>query len=41
MPNAAFVALEGLHHAEAMIRSDLVLPHVRTFLERVEAADHA
>src|SRR3954471_8001202 len=28
MPNATVVALDGLDHAQAMRRSDLVLPHV-------------
>ena len=32
MPNAAFVSLPGLNHAETFIRSDLVLPHVTEFL---------
>jgi len=32
MPNATFISLPGLNHAEAFIRSDLVLPHVKGFL---------
>jgi pimeloyl-ACP methyl ester carboxylesterase len=35
MPNATVVALEGLNHAQAMRRSDLVLPHVVAFLGQV------
>jgi pimeloyl-ACP methyl ester carboxylesterase len=35
MPDASFVALEGLDHGDAYTRSDLVLPHVKPFLERV------
>jgi hypothetical protein len=32
MPNAAFVALNGLDHAAAFGRSDLVLPRALAFL---------
>jgi pimeloyl-ACP methyl ester carboxylesterase len=35
MQNARFISLEGLTHRDAMERSDLVLPHVRPFLESV------
>jgi pimeloyl-ACP methyl ester carboxylesterase len=35
MPNATVVALAGLNHAQAIRRSDLVLPHVVAFLDRV------
>jgi pimeloyl-ACP methyl ester carboxylesterase len=35
MPNATVVALEGLNHAQAIRRSDLVLPHVEAFLDRI------
>jgi pimeloyl-ACP methyl ester carboxylesterase len=35
LPNAAFVALDGLDHAQAMNRADLVLPHALAFLENV------
>jgi pimeloyl-ACP methyl ester carboxylesterase len=35
MPNAMFVSLEGLNHAQAFRRSDLILPHVRTFLQQL------
>jgi pimeloyl-ACP methyl ester carboxylesterase len=35
MPNATVVTLEGLNHAQAMRRSDLILPHVEAFLDRV------
>ena len=38
LPNATFVPLDGLDHAGAFGRSDLVLPHVRAFLTRVAAA---
>ena len=38
MPNAAFVAVEGPDHAQAFERSDLVLPHVRGFLDRANRA---
>jgi pimeloyl-ACP methyl ester carboxylesterase len=30
--NAQFVSLDGLGHVQAMVRSDLVLPHVQPFL---------
>jgi pimeloyl-ACP methyl ester carboxylesterase len=35
MPNARFVSIDGLDHLQAFFRSDLVLPHVRAFLEEV------
>ena len=35
IPDAQVIALEGLDHAQAFRRSDLVLPHVRSFLGRV------
>jgi pimeloyl-ACP methyl ester carboxylesterase len=35
MPDAAVVTLEGLNHSQAFRRSELVLPHVRAFLNRV------
>lgn len=35
MPNATVVVLEGLNHSQAIRRSDLVLPHVEAFLDRV------
>jgi pimeloyl-ACP methyl ester carboxylesterase len=38
MPNATVVALEGLSHSQAIRRSDLVLPHVVAFLDRVTRA---
>lgn len=34
MPNATFVALEGLDHAAAINRSELILPHIIAFLDR-------
>lgn len=36
LPNARFVRLNGLNHAQAFRRSDLVLPHVIRFLDTVE-----
>jgi pimeloyl-ACP methyl ester carboxylesterase len=36
MPNARFVALEGLDHAAAINQSAVILPHVRTFLSEVQ-----
>ena len=33
LPNATFVALDGLDHAQAMNRADMVLPHALAFLE--------
>jgi pimeloyl-ACP methyl ester carboxylesterase len=33
LPNASFVALDGLDHAQAMNRADLVLPHALAFLK--------
>jgi pimeloyl-ACP methyl ester carboxylesterase len=35
IPQVTFISLPGLTHAEAFIRSDLVLPEVRTVLEAV------
>ncbi len=35
MPNVAWVSLPGLDHTLAMERSDLVLPHVQKFLEKI------
>ena len=37
MPNAAFVALQGLDHAQTFDRSDLVLPPVRAFFAKLAA----
>ena len=36
IPQVTFISLPGLTHAEAFIRSDLVLPHVRQFLAQIE-----
>ena len=36
MPHATFVALAGLDHAQAIARTDVVLPHVLGFLARAE-----
>jgi hypothetical protein len=35
MPNVTFFSLPGLGHADALFRSDLVLPHVMEFLATV------
>ncbi|SRR5712691_539251 len=35
MPNATFVSLPDLNHAQANMRSDLVLPHITQFLQQV------
>ncbi|MGH2369447.1 MAG: alpha/beta fold hydrolase [Chloroflexota bacterium] len=37
LPNASFVALAGLDHAQAINRADLVLPHVLAFLAGASA----
>jgi pimeloyl-ACP methyl ester carboxylesterase len=37
MPHVTFVSLQGLNHAQAYIRSELVLPHILPFLHRVGA----
>jgi hypothetical protein len=39
MPNAQFFALSGLGHAEALFRSELVLPRVVDFLRSVAARE--
>jgi pimeloyl-ACP methyl ester carboxylesterase len=36
MPNARFVALEGANHMQAFSQSELVLPHIRSFLASVD-----
>ena len=38
MPDAAFVALGGLDHAQGLTRSDLVMAHALAFLARAESA---
>jgi pimeloyl-ACP methyl ester carboxylesterase len=35
LPNATFFSLPGCDHVAALTRSDLVLPHVLTFLAKV------
>jgi hypothetical protein len=35
MPNVTWVSLPDLDHSQAMERSDLVLPHVTSFLSSV------
>jgi len=37
MANGIFVSLPGLDHLEAQVRSDLMLPHIRKFLEGIES----
>ena len=37
MPTATVVTIDGLDHEQGFLRSDLVVPHVRSFLERVDA----
>ena len=37
IPDATFVTLPGLDHWAGIYRSDLALPHIRAFLERVAA----
>jgi len=39
MPNATFFMLPGLGHAEAFLRSDLVLPRVLEFLNSTSLVD--
>jgi pimeloyl-ACP methyl ester carboxylesterase len=34
MPNATFFSLPGLGHVEALLRNDLVLPHITQFLHQ-------
>jgi pimeloyl-ACP methyl ester carboxylesterase len=36
MPNATFIALDGLGHLQTYTRRDLILPHVLAFLARAE-----
>ncbi|MGH2618731.1 MAG: alpha/beta fold hydrolase [Thermomicrobiales bacterium] len=38
MPNASFVALDGLDHAQGFARLELILPHVQTFLARADVS---
>jgi pimeloyl-ACP methyl ester carboxylesterase len=37
MPNATFLSLPGLNHAEVFFRTDLVLPHVKQFLQTLKS----
>ena len=39
IPNGVFVPIQGLGHAETFCRSDLVVPHIKKFLEQVEQAN--
>jgi pimeloyl-ACP methyl ester carboxylesterase len=41
MPHATFVSIPGLNHAQANLRSDLVLPHIATFLQAVSKSAQA
>jgi hypothetical protein len=34
MPQAEFVSLPGLDHLAGLVRSDLMLPHARSFMAR-------
>jgi pimeloyl-ACP methyl ester carboxylesterase len=36
MPTATLVVLPGVGHSSAFMRSDLVLPHVKAFLNRID-----
>ncbi len=38
LPNAEWLSIPGLDHLAGMSRSDLVLPHICAFLDRVNAA---
>lgn len=40
MPNAAFMPLAGLDHVQAFLRTDLIVPPARAFLQRVDAGRH-
>ena len=37
MPNVTFVSFPGFNHAEAFFRADVVLPHIKKFLQGVHA----
>jgi pimeloyl-ACP methyl ester carboxylesterase len=39
MPNSTFVSIPGLNHAQANMRSDLVLPHIAKFLQAVSKSE--
>jgi pimeloyl-ACP methyl ester carboxylesterase len=39
IPNATFVSLPGLNHDEAFIRSEVILPHIIKFLEKVTESE--
>ncbi len=41
IPQVTFVTLPGLEHMQGIVRSDLVIPHVRAFLAAVEAVSTA
>lgn len=38
MPNARFIAMDDLNHPQAFRRSDLIVPHVLSFLDEVAGA---
>jgi pimeloyl-ACP methyl ester carboxylesterase len=37
MPTATLVVLPGLNHASGFVRSDLMLPHIKAFLNQIDA----
>ena len=37
IPNAAFVSVPDLGHADTFFRSDLILPEVKQFLDNLQA----
>jgi pimeloyl-ACP methyl ester carboxylesterase len=39
MPKVTFVSLPGLDHIEASYQADLMIPHIKKFLEQVEQAN--
>jgi pimeloyl-ACP methyl ester carboxylesterase len=39
LPNATFVSFPSLNHAQAYMRSDLVLPHIAKFLQAVSKSE--
>ena len=40
MPNATFRSFPGLNHGQSNMRSDLVVPHLMTFLHAVSTSGH-
>jgi pimeloyl-ACP methyl ester carboxylesterase len=41
MPNAGYIELPDTDHVQGLLKSDLILPRIRAFLEQVEAARSA